>query len=662
MSKKRKMERMSFLDASKSDLIDRIIWLRTNQGKEPNEEDLKGLDEEALIRLLVVLEENGLGGLTTMSLDTNFPWRNQKLLEFYNRKQMETEHEGKYLENIKKMAIEAGFKESSKLFESYVTNRFLDGIHDSELKGRILAVNTNPSMTDLENICNTSGFDLLLRLNVQHVWEKIFLSLDYDSFKKCFTVCQAWNDFLTKESFVVKAKSTFGAKMWMDTEHLERRAWKSSKYVYAWTTDGSEIAYMESNDDDDDCEMIHFINIDGNLISREFKIFHKSVQTLWILRHIILIQAEEHIYSVDKITLKKNKLFSSDEVDEGCEVIKFIPMVGVLFLRTNEPDDGQDVFTLTEVSYDHNKDDEWRKNYLDKQECCYSTSAIAPVLKHEDDEGEPIEDMNELRFSEDGSHFMYYCDSEVQVFSIDKDSITHLWDDKEVIVAPRANSQYVVYVTGRSLISKSFIKLRDIKDGGTVKIFEISGDVLDISGHSRYVQIFFANRQIFMFISYSTHNAWSSKTPASLYVVDLDTHKLKLRFSKLVKNHLKAETINGGRVLMFPAKCNNKVTKLHLLDLTAGDPDNVLDEHRLITPRTRLENSYGNKAGGLKKFMEIKKGLCIFEIETELNSMASLLRETDEEEAKFIIEMIAWKGEKMPKAMDSWVEWLEKAD
>ena len=93
MSKKRKMERMSFLDASKSDLIDRIIWLRTNQGKEPNEEDLKGLDEEALIRLLVVLEENGLGGLTTMSLDTNFPWRNQKLLEFYNRKQMETEHE-----------------------------------------------------------------------------------------------------------------------------------------------------------------------------------------------------------------------------------------------------------------------------------------------------------------------------------------------------------------------------------------------------------------------------------------------------------------------------------------------------------------------------------------------------------------------------------------
>ena len=39
-----------------------------------------------------------------------------------------------------------------------------------------------------------SGFDLLLQKNVQLIREKIFLSLDYDSFKQCLKVSEAWNE------------------------------------------------------------------------------------------------------------------------------------------------------------------------------------------------------------------------------------------------------------------------------------------------------------------------------------------------------------------------------------------------------------------------------------------------------------------------------------
>ena len=163
MSKKHKAEGMSFLDVSNADLVDRILCLRTNQGKEPKNDDLEGLDREALIRIL--------GEETMTLLDTHFPWRNRKLLAFYNRNQGESEHEGKYLEAIKNLAFEAGFKEDSKMFKSYIVNRFLDGVHDAALKSKILAQNSNPSLEDLDSICNTNGFDLLLSRNVEHICE-----------------------------------------------------------------------------------------------------------------------------------------------------------------------------------------------------------------------------------------------------------------------------------------------------------------------------------------------------------------------------------------------------------------------------------------------------------------------------------------------------------
>ena len=61
---------------------------------------------------------------------------------------------------------------------------------DCSLRDRISAKTKTPRVGDLEEICNTGGFDLLLQRNVQHVWEKIFLSLDYASFKNCLEVSE----------------------------------------------------------------------------------------------------------------------------------------------------------------------------------------------------------------------------------------------------------------------------------------------------------------------------------------------------------------------------------------------------------------------------------------------------------------------------------------
>ena len=45
------------------------------------------------------------------------------------------------------------------------------------------------------------GFEYLFRRNVPHILEKIFFSLDYDSFKTSGEVCRAWNELMKSESY-----------------------------------------------------------------------------------------------------------------------------------------------------------------------------------------------------------------------------------------------------------------------------------------------------------------------------------------------------------------------------------------------------------------------------------------------------------------------------
>ena len=54
-----------------------------------------------------------------------------------------------------------------------------------------------------------SAFDKLTEKSVPHILERIFFSLDYESFKKCMEVSSTWRNFLSSEQFQKKAKSKF---------------------------------------------------------------------------------------------------------------------------------------------------------------------------------------------------------------------------------------------------------------------------------------------------------------------------------------------------------------------------------------------------------------------------------------------------------------------
>ena len=62
----------------------------------------------------------------------------------------------------------------------------------------------------------------------------------------------------------------------------------------------------------------------------------------------------------------------------------------------------------------------------------------------------------------------------------------------------------------------------------------------------------------------------------------------------------------------------------------------------------------------MKKFVEVKQGLCLYEVETGYNSVGNFTYSTHEPEdaSKFIIETMAWKGEEMPRALQAWSDWL----
>ena len=52
-------------------------------------------------------------------------------------------------------------------------------------------------------------FIALFTTNVPHILEKIFLSLDYETYKECMDVCEWWKGLLKSASFVKRAKARF---------------------------------------------------------------------------------------------------------------------------------------------------------------------------------------------------------------------------------------------------------------------------------------------------------------------------------------------------------------------------------------------------------------------------------------------------------------------
>ena len=69
------------------------------------------------------------------------------------------------------------------------------------------------------------AFDKLLKINVPHILEKIFLSQDYESFKSCLKVSNTWKILLTSESLQKKVKSLYHQQILDD----EKKLWHASE-------------------------------------------------------------------------------------------------------------------------------------------------------------------------------------------------------------------------------------------------------------------------------------------------------------------------------------------------------------------------------------------------------------------------------------------------
>ena len=64
------------------------------------------------------------------------------------------------------------------------------------------------------------AFDALFTRNVWHILEKIFLSLDYETYKNCVNVNKVWHDLLTSHSYQRKGKSVFHDELLEDEKKL----------------------------------------------------------------------------------------------------------------------------------------------------------------------------------------------------------------------------------------------------------------------------------------------------------------------------------------------------------------------------------------------------------------------------------------------------------
>ena len=66
-------------------------------------------------------------------------------------------------------------------------------------------------------------FDTIITKTRPHILEKICLSLDYDTFKNCVEVNEAWKTVLTATAFQKKAKSAFWEEILGEEKDLRKK-------------------------------------------------------------------------------------------------------------------------------------------------------------------------------------------------------------------------------------------------------------------------------------------------------------------------------------------------------------------------------------------------------------------------------------------------------
>ena len=537
-----------------------------------------------------------------------------------------------------------------------------------------------------------TGFNLLLKRNVQHIWEQIFLSLDYQSLRNCLKVSRAWNEVFHLESFRAKMVTKFSTQRWMDTENLERKMWKSDKTILAWTANNEEIAFVEgeyvvadvdgdnwgsedSDSDDFDVEeeyrlTIHFINQNGELGSR--KIEGKSSKcNIWILQNIVLVLADYKTYAFTKQGLEQssinviNETYYTDGERIHALTTHFNPAIGVRFMF-------------------YTSDNNFRPSGLDERGCIHLHQVKIDYSEKKDSDGACIpffhdDEEIELRFGNDGYHIMcqggtglqpgmtcYTIESGKPLFGGVKDFM----DDYSKVRAWRANSKYVVYLEDQFLC----VRRTNDEDEDDETHYYFWPDSLELNDHRIDIHdIILTEDHVFAFSSYSHEGtkkdvvlAVDIEANVAKHAIGDETSFVKPRFSnpppvttlKIWDPNTQSLTnkkariswgdhgmkINDGKIGIFPNI--DRRGQLFLVDLTSGDPERVLNGRRVITSRvanTRLDCSYVRVDDN---FIEVKQGMCLFEVKS----------------GNFTLELIAWKGVRQPKALEKWCEWLDCKD
>ena len=499
------------------------------------------------------------------------------------------------------------------------------------------------------------AFDLLLRSNVIHIWEKIFLSLDYQSYKSCQQVCMSWSQVLCTDSFWAKARITFSAEIWMDTENLDREAWRSSKEITIWTASNEEVAFVENVSrksagiTENHYHILHFIDHDGKLSSRRIRgvcvenededdemeeeecLFEHT--EIWILRHYILLINDG------------NQLMGFDRRDLGQFVLGKEPEDSVLLSTHLNPG----IWIRFLFQY---------PGKLQLQEVQFHYLVGERLEAEAVDMSEGNFDEDNQKFSEDGSHFLHCSSTGMQAYDIYKNGenelmMRHLWSSQEITTATlisakdwRANSKFIFYIGKQSSSPVFCLYLTNIKDGTILSSYEIGTHTLKNSDFRLWNRsIALTEQRIFVFLSY----LHGRKKKDKLFMLDPNTTGYKSVIkSDSDLDFCPTELPGGVKEIPMNTFCNGRVgvyhqnydRKIEMFDLTLGDPGKILDGRKKIGSGRVLRN-----------FSEIRMGVSIFQSNEQFLPGK-----------KSRIELMAWKGVKLSKAFGTFSDLLTQTD
>ena len=99
----------------------------------------------------------------------------------------------------------------------------------------------------MDDIANLGDFQPLFKKSVPHILERIFFSLDYDSFVSCQDVSQTWNELLASPTYQLKAE-----EMLVRKKENEEELCKYSEYG-----DADQVRRLLSKGVDKNCRGSH---------------------------------------------------------------------------------------------------------------------------------------------------------------------------------------------------------------------------------------------------------------------------------------------------------------------------------------------------------------------------------------------------------------------